>query len=61
MRETEILVFEKGLGFAPTPNKINETDLRDVFNEFAGKMRCEWFFRKEPTENFSEDLHFVLK
>ena len=39
------------LGFAPTPTKLNEIDLRVDFNEFARKMRCKWFFRKEPTEN----------
>ena len=52
--ETEIRVLEKGLGFAPTPTKINETDLRADFNDFARKMRCQWFFRNECTESFSE-------
>ena len=61
MTETEIRVLEKGLGFAPTPTKINETDLRADFNEFARKMRCKWFFRNEPTENFSEAPAFRVK
>ena len=38
LTETEIRVLEKGLGFAPTPTKINETDLRADFNEFARKI-----------------------
>ena len=41
LTETEIRVLEKGLGFAPTPTKINETDLRADFNEFARKIRCK--------------------
>ena len=53
LTETEIRVLEKGLGFAPTPTKINETDLRADFNEFARKIRCKQFFRNEPSENFS--------
>ena len=61
LTETEIRVLEKGLGFAPTPTKINETDLRADFNEFARKMRCKWFFRNEPTENFSEAPAFRVK
>ena len=59
--ETEIRVLEKGLGFAPTPTKINKTDLRADFNEFSRKMRCKRFFRNESTENFSEALAFRVK
>ena len=54
LTEAEIRVSEKGLGFAPKPTKINETDLGADFNEFARKTRFKWFFRNEPTENFSE-------
>ena len=59
--ETEIRVLEKGLGFASTPTKINETDLGADFNEFARKTRCKWFFSTEPTENFSEAPAFRVK
>ena len=52
--ETEIQVLEKGLGYAPTPTKINESDFKRDFNEFSRKMRCKWYFRNEPTENFLE-------
>ena len=61
LRETEIHVLEKGLGFAPTPTRINKTDLRADFNEFARKMRCKWFFRNEPTKNGSEVPAFRVK
>ena len=54
LTETEIRVLEKGLGFAPTPTRINESDIKRDFNEFSRKMRCKWYFRNEPTENFSE-------
>ena len=61
LTETEIHDFEKGLGFAPTPTKINETGLRAGFNEFARKMRFKWFFCNKPTENFSEAPAFRVK
>ena len=32
LTETEIHILEKGLGFAPTPNRINESDLKRDFN-----------------------------
>ena len=54
LNETEIRVLEKGLGFVPTPNMINEEDLRRDFNEFSRKMRCKWYFRNEPSNEFSE-------
>ena len=54
LSQTEISVLEKGLGFVPTPNMINEADLRRDFNEFSRKMRCKWYFRDEPSEEFSE-------
>ena len=61
LTETEIRVLEKGLGFAPTPTKINETELRADFNEFDRKMRCKWFFRNHSTENFSEAPESCVK
>ena len=61
LTETEIRVLEKGIGFAPTPTKVNETDPRGDFNEFARKMMCKWFFRNKPTENFSEAPAFRVK
>ena len=37
LTETEKRVLEKGLGFAPTPTSINESDLKRDFNEFSQK------------------------
>ena len=54
LNEIEIKVFEKGLGFVPTPNIINKEDLRRDFGEFSRKMRCKWYFRDEPSPNFSD-------
>ena len=56
--ETAIRVLEKGFGFAATPTRINESDLKRDFNEFSRKIRCKWYFRNEPTENFSEKPAF---
>ena len=41
LNEIEIKVLEKGLGFVPIPNIINEKDLRRDFGEFSRKMRCK--------------------
>ena len=35
LNKIENKVFEKGLGFVPTPNIINEEDLRRDFSEFS--------------------------
>ena len=61
LTEIEIRVLEKGLGFAPTPTRINESDLKRDFNEFSRKMKCKWYFRNEPTGNFSEKPAFNIK
>ena len=60
LTETEIRFFEKGLGFGPTPTRINESDLKRDFNEFPRKMRCKWYFRSESTENVSEKPVFSI-
>ena len=61
LSQTEISVLEKGLGFLPTPNMINEADLRQDFNEFRRKMRCKWYFSAEPSKDFSEIFAFGPK
>ena len=50
----ETSVLEKGLEFVPTPNMINEADLRRYFNDFSRKMKCKWHFRDESSEAFNE-------
>ena len=47
LSQTEINVLEKSLGFSPTTSFINESDLRNDFNEFSKKMRCKWNFRNK--------------
>ena len=61
MTETEIQIVERGLGFAPTPTKINETDLRSEFNEFSKTISSKWFFQNEPSEKVCEKLPFLIK
>ena len=41
LTETEIGVLEGGLGFVPTPNLINEENLRRNFDDFSRKVRCK--------------------
>ena len=50
---TKIKVLEKGLRVVPTPNLINEADFRRDFEDFSRKMRCRWYFRNEPSDDFS--------
>ena len=57
----EIKVLERGLGFVPTHNLINEADLRGDFEDFSGKMRCRWYFRNEPSDDFSSGPAFRPK
>ena len=61
LSEIEIRVLDKGLGFVPTPSRINEAPLRQDFNEFPRKMRCKWHFRDEVTDDFSETPYFRKK
>ena len=61
LTETEIKVLERGLGFVPTPNLINEADLRRDFEDFSRKMRCRWYFRNQLSDDFSNVLAFRSK
>ena len=54
-------VLDKGLRFAPAPIRINESVLKRDFNDFFLKMRCKWYFRNKPRENFSEEPAFNAK
>ena len=61
LNETEIKVLENGLGFVPTPNTINEEDLRRDFDDFSRKMRCKWYFRDEMSPDFRDIPFFRPK
>ena len=54
LSQTEISVLEKGLEFVPTPNMIIEADLRREFDTFRRKSRYKWYFKDEPSKDFSE-------
>ena len=41
LTETKVRVLERGLGLVPTPNMINEENLRRDFNELSRKMKCK--------------------
>ena len=61
LNQTEISILEKGLGFLPTPNMINEADLRRDFNMFSRKTRCKCYLRDEPSEELSQIPAFRTK
>ena len=61
LTDSEIKVFEKGLGYAPMQSKINELKLRNDFEEFCRKMRLKWYFPNEPTSEFSGTPSFTPK
>ena len=48
LTEIKIKVLERGLGFVPTPNLINEADLRRDLKNFRRKIGCRWYFSNEP-------------
>ena len=58
---SEIRILEKGFDLAPIQNKINEPELRTDFEEFCRRMRTKWYFRNQPTPEFSESPVFSLK
>ena len=57
--DTEINILEKGLGFAPIQNKINQPELRKDFEEFCRRLRIKWYFRNDISENFTEKPAFT--
>ena len=61
LSQMEISVLEKGLGFLPTPNMINEADVRQNFYEFSREMSCKCYFSIEPSNDFSEISAFRPK
>ena len=58
---SEIKVVEKGLDYAPIQSKINESELRNDFEDFCRWMRLRYYFRIEPTCEFSETPSFTPK
>ena len=59
LSEIEITLLEKVLDFAHTQRMIDE--LRQDFNEFCRRMHTKWFFRNEPTLEFSQTQAFSPK
>ena len=53
LTDIEIKILEKGLDFAPIQRKMNEPELRQNFAKFCRQMRTKWFFKDEPTLQFS--------
>ena len=44
LSDAEIKVLEKGLNFAPVQRKINETDLKEDFEEFVAAQELNGIF-----------------
>ena len=61
LTDTKINILEKGLDVAPIQNKTNQPELRKRFEEFCRRMRIEWYFRNDISENFSEKPAFTPK
>ena len=59
LTETEIRVLEKGLRFAPTPSRINESDLKRDFNEFSRNELMN-FFEMSSQETFQRNQPLML-
>ena len=47
-------VLGKVLGFMPKPSFNNGASLKRDFEDFARKMRCEWYFQDDTTKSFSQ-------
>ena len=61
LTESRIEVLKKGLDFAPIQKTLNEPEIRKDFEEFSRRMRCNWHFCYEVSENFSETPSFRPK
>ena len=61
LSDMEIKILEKGLDYAPIQNKINDSELRREFEDFARRLRLQWYFRNKPTSSFSEPRPFTPK
>ena len=59
--EAEIRVLEKGLDYAHIQNKINELELSSDLEKFCRRMRLKWYFRNEPTSDFTNVSSLTLK
>ena len=53
--------LEKGFGYAPIQNKINEPKLTQDLEEFCRKMLLKWHFRDKSTPKFSTTSAFNPK
>ena len=49
------------MDYAPVQKKINQSELRKDFSEFCRRMKNKWYFRSEPTPQFSEVPCFKTK
>ena len=58
--EAEIKVFKIGLGFVPTPIKINRWQLKNNLEKFGRNIRLRMHFVNEVTPNFSESYSFQI-
>ena len=58
--EAEIKVFKRGLGFVPTPIKINHWHLKNDLEKFGRNIRLRMHFVNEVTPNFSESPSFQI-
>lgn len=45
-------ILDKVLDYAPIHNKINKLELRRNFEDLAGQIRPQSYFRNEPTPSF---------
>ena len=61
LTDTEISLLSKGLSFCPTPKYIDHNELEADLDEFARKVRCKWYFKDSPTDDFSETPAFRTK
>ena len=44
MSDTKIKMLKQGLDYPPIQNKVNESELRQGFDDFSRKTRLKWYF-----------------
>ena len=56
--EAEIKLLSRGLGFVPTPEKIDRWQVKQDLEKFVRNLRLKIYYLDQPTPYFSETPAF---
>ena len=56
--EAEIKILSRGLGFVPTPEKIDRSQVKQDLEKFGRNLRLKIYYLDQPTPHFFETPAF---